>query len=224
MLGTIVNAAAIVVGGFVGSLLKKGLPQRYEAIVFQALGLFTLVISLSMVLKMQQMLLCVFSLLIGALVGEFFRLDQKVLGFGEWLKAKVRLKNEKFSEGFIAASLLYCVGSMAILGAIEEGSGKFPLLLLTKSVMDGFTAIAFASAFGYGVLFSAISVFIYQAGLTLLFILFGTLLSEPVINELTAVGGILLLGLAFDLLGMKKIKVVNLLPSLIVIIVLAYIF
>ncbi len=224
MWGTVVNAAAIIAGGIIGTFFNKSLPQRFQSIIFQAMGLCTIIIGISMALKMEYMLFCVLSLLVGGLLGELLRLDHQLDKLSSWIKRKVKIKNERFSEGFISTSLLFCVGAMAILGAVEEGSGHHPNLLLTKSVMDGFSSIAFAAAFGVGVIFSSVPVFIYQGTLTLLVILFGSLLSESVINELSAVGGVLLIGLGINLLDIKQIKVLNLLPSLIFVGILVWLF
>ena len=224
MWGTIINSAAIIVGGLIGTFFNKNLPQRFQSIVFQAMGLCTIIIGLSMALKMEHMLLCVLSLLAGGLLGELLRLDHQLDKLSDQIKHKIKIKNERFSEGFVSTSLLFCVGAMAILGAVEEGSGQYPNLLLTKSVMDGFSAIAFAAAFGVGVIFSSVPVFIYQGLLTLLVIFFGSLLSDSIINELSAVGGVLLIGLGVNLLGLKPINVLNLLPSLIFVGVFVWLF
>lgn len=224
MWGTIINAAAIIVGGSLGTFFNKKLPVRFQSIVFQAMGLSIIAIGVSMSLKMQHVLLCVLSLIIGGVTGELLKLDVQLDKLSEWVKRKVKIKNERFSQGFVTTSLLYCVGAMAILGSIEEGSGQYPTLLLTKSVMDGFSSIAFAAAFGVGVIFSSLPVLIYQGVLTLLVILFGNLLSEVVINELAAVGGILLIGLGISILDIKPIKVINLLPALIFVGLLVWFF
>ena len=218
MWGTLVNALAIIAGGAVGTLLNRNLPERYHSIVFQAMGLFVIVLGISMAIKMQEMLLCVLALLLGGLLGEWLRLDKQSVRLGDWLKRKLRMKNERFSEGFVNTSLLYCIGAMAILGAIEEGSGLFPTLYLTKSVMDGFSAIAFGAAMGVGVLFSAGPVVLYQGSLTGLVLLFGGLMDAAIINEVSALGGLLLVGLGIDLLKIQHIRVVNLLPALLVVI------
>ena len=218
MWGTLVNALAIIAGGAVGTLLNRNLPVRYHSIVFQAMGLFVIVLGISMAIKMQEMLLCVLALLLGGLLGEWLRLDKQSVRLGDWLKRKLRMKNERFSEGFVNTSLLYCIGAMAILGAIEEGSGLFPTLYLTKSVMDGFSAIAFGAAMGVGVLFSAGPVALYQGSLTGLVLLFGGLMDAAIINEVSALGGLLLVGLGIDLLKIQHIRVVNLLPALLVVI------
>ncbi len=159
MWGTVVNAAAIIAGGLIGTFFNKSLPKRFQSIVFQAMGLCVITIGIAMALKMQHMLFCVLSLLVGGLLGELLKLDTQLEKLSAWIKRKVKIKNERFSEGFISTSLLFCVGAMAILGSVEEGSGHHPNLLLTKSVMDGFSSIAFAAAFGVGVIFSSVPVF-----------------------------------------------------------------
>lgn len=224
MWGTLVNTASIIVGGFIGTVFHRTLPQRYQAIIFQGMGLFVVVLGVSMSIKMEHVLVSVFSLLLGGLFGELLRIDQQITTLAEWLKRSLRFKSEKFTDGFISASLIYCIGAMAVLGAIEEGTGKYPTLLLTKSVMDGFTSIAFAAALGIGVIFSAATVAIYQGIITLITYLFAESLNMAIVNELSAVGGILIVGLGINMLEIKEIKVINLLPSLVFVIVLMMIF
>ena len=220
MLGNLVNVAAIIVGGLLGTVFNRSLPPRYQAIIFQGMGLFVVVLGVSMAIKMEHILVCVFSLLIGGITGEALKLDQQINVFGEWLKRSLKFKSEKFTNGFVSTSLIYCTGAMAVLGAIEEGTGSFPVILLTKSAMDGFSAIAFAAALGIGVIFSAIPVAIYQGTITLIAFLFADAFNMEIINELSAVGGILLVGLGINILEIKDIKVVNLLPSLVIVIIL----
>jgi len=224
MLGNLVNVGAIIVGGFIGTVFHRALPHRYQAIVFQGTGLFVLILGISMSIKMEHVLISVFSLILGGLSGESIRIDKQINIFGEWLKRSLKFKSEKFTNGFVSASLLYCTGAMAVLGAIEEGVGNFPTILLTKSTMDGFISIVLAATLGVGVIFSAISVAIYQGTITLIAFLFANTLNMAVVNELSAVGGILLAGLGFSMLDIKKIEVVNLLPSLVFVIVLMMIF
>jgi len=224
MWGTLVNAAAIIVGAIIGTVFNRSLPQRYLSIIFQGMGLFVVVLGISMTIKMEHMLVSVFSLLLGGLAGELLKLDKQLNTFGEWLKRSLRFKNEKFTEGFVSASLIYCIGAMAVLGAIEEGTGNFPAILLTKSVMDGFSSIAFAAALGIGVMFSSIPVALYQGIITLIAFLFAGSLNMAIVNELSAVGGILIVGLGINILEIKEIKVVNLLPALVFVIVFMVIF
>jgi len=133
-------------------------------------------------------------------------------------------KNEKFTEGLVTAFLLWCMGSMTILGAMEEGFGNHPNLLLAKSVLDGFSSIALSASMGIGVMFAAIPLLIYQGGLTLLASLLGDFVSDAVIAEITAAGGLLLIGLGIDILEIKKLKILNMLPALVVAIILAAVF
>jgi len=224
MWGNLINAAAIVVGGFIGTVFHRALPQRYQAIVFQGTGLFVMVLGISMSIKMEHVLISVFSLILGGLCGELLRIDKQINTFGDWIKRSLKFRSEKFTNGFVSASLLYCTGAMAVLGAIEEGLGNYPTILLTKSTMDGFISIVLAAALGVGVVFSAIPVAIYQGFLTLIAFLFANTLDMAIVNELSAVGGILLVGLGINILEIKKIEVVNLLPSLVFVMVLMMVF
>ena len=182
------------------------------------MGIFTIFLGISMALKSTHILHMVMALITGALIGEALNLQQGMEHFGDWLKHKIKFKNDKFTDGLLTAFLLYCVGSMTIIGAIEEGLGNPPRLLLIKSLMDGVSSIALGSGLGIGVSFSVIPLFIFQGGLTLLAMFFGDFFPDVMITELTAVGGILLIGLGIDILEIKKIKVMNMLPALIMII------
>jgi len=220
MLGNIVNAAAIIVGGVIGATFHRALPQRFQAIIFQGTGLFVTVLGISMAIKMEHVLISVFSLILGGLAGELLRIDKQINAFGDWLKRRLKFKSERFTNGFVSASLLYCTGAMAVLGAIEEGLGNFPTILLTKSTMDGFISIVLAATSGIGVAFSASSVAIYQGSITLAAYLFASSVDMAIVNELSAVGGILLAGLGMNMLEIKKFEIVNLLPALVFVVAL----
>lgn len=226
MKGTIVNVVAIFLGCSVGLILKSKFPEKIEKIIMQALGLASLLIGMQMAIKADNILLVIFSLVIGGVIGEIIDIEAGLERFGERIKRKFKSNNtsERFVEGFLTASLLYCVGSMAIMGAIKEGLSGNPDILYAKSLLDGITSIAFTAAMGIGVLFSAIPVFLYQGGITLLARTIKDFLSPEIINEMTAVGGILIWGIGFGLLGIKKIKVGNLLPAILVAAFLAAIF
>ncbi|MDP4273367.1 MAG: DUF554 domain-containing protein [Bacteroidota bacterium] len=221
--GTLINASAVIIGSTAGILLHSHMPAKANKIVFQSNGLFTLFLGISMALKTHNFLILIFSILLGTLAGEWMHLDNKIDHFGEFLKEKIKSKNERFSEGLVMSFLMFCMGSMTILGAFEEGLGGKPNLLLSKSVLDGFGSVALASVFGIGVLFSVVPLLIYQGGLTLFASSLGNLLSNSAIDEMSAVGGLLLLGLGLTLLDIKKMKVVNMLPALLVAILLDYI-
>jgi len=224
--GTIVNVLAIFLGCSVGLILKSKFPEKIEKIIMQVLGLASLLIGMQMAIKADNILLVIFSLVIGGVIGEIIDIEAGLERFGERIKRKFKSNNnsERFVEGFLIASLLYCVGSMTIMGAIKEGLSGNPDILYAKSLLDGVTSIAFTAAMGIGVLFSAIPVFLYQGGITLLARAIKDFLSPEIINEMTAVGGILIWGIGFGLLGIKKIKVGNLLPAILVAAFLAAIF
>jgi hypothetical protein len=224
MLGTLINIVAVIFGSTVGLILHWRLPKKITTIVFQGIGLFTLFLGITMATKTSNFLIMIFSIVIGSIVGELIDIDNYLNRFSEYLKLKMKLKSDKFSEGLITAFLLFCMGSMTILGAIEEGLGGKPNLLLAKSVLDGFSSIALSAALGIGVMFSVVPLLIYQGGLTLFASSLQNFFTEVLINELTAVGGLLLIGLGINILEIKKLKVLNMLPSLIIVIILAYLF
>lgn len=222
MLGTIVNVIAVIVGGSIGLLLNKKLPDRFVKIFFQVVGLFTLFLGFSMAMETTHVLQMILALITGAVIGEALNLDLRMERMSNKLKLRLKVGNEKFTEGLLTAFLLYCMGSLTILGAIEEGMGGSPNLLLIKSLMDGVSSIALASGLGVGVVFSAIPLLIYQGGITLLAMGFGEFIPPIYVSELSAVGGILLIGLGINVLEIKKIKVMNMLPALVMIVILLW--
>lgn len=224
MIGTLVNTVAVAGGGMIGLLLKKRMPERVTTIYFQAIGLFTLAIGASMAIEMEKILIVVSSLAIGSLLGEWADLEKGTKRMSNWLKQRFHIGSEKFSEGLITAFLLFCVGSLTIIGTIQEGTGGSPDLLFTKSLMDFFSAILLASAFGAGVMISAIPLFIFQASLTLLAKYAATFFTDDIILGLTSIGGILLIGLGINILGIKQLRIINMLPSLVIVVLLIWIF
>ena len=224
MIGTLVNTAAVIVGGAIGLLLKKNMPQRITTIYFQAVGLFTLAIGISMVVKMDHILIVVASMALGSLLGVWLNIEAGAEKLSEYLKKKFRIGSDKFSEGLITAFLLFCIGSMTILGTIQEGTGGSSDLLFTKSLMDFFSSILLASAFGFGVIISAIPLFIFQTILTLIAMYAGRLFTPEIIQGLTSVGGILLIGLGINILEIKKLRIMNMLPALVVVALLLWWF
>jgi uncharacterized protein len=222
MLGTIINAGTILLGSSIGLLLHSRMPKRINKIVFQVIGLFTMFLGVYMALKTNNFLILIFSVLIGGIIGEGLDLEAHINKSAEKLKGKIKARHDNFSEGLVTAFIVFCVGSLAILGAFEEGLEGNRHLLLVKSLLDGFTSIALASAYGSGVAFSVVPLIIYQGGLTLLASYLRNVLSTPVIAEMSSAGGLLLLGLGLSLLDIKKINVVNMLPALLVAIILTY--
>ncbi len=224
MIGTLVNVGAVIIGSIIGLIIHTKLPKRIITIVFQGIGLFTIFIGIKMALKTDYLLIMVFSIVIGSIIGELINIEKGINSFSEYLKRKIKISSDKFSEGLITAFLLFCLGSMTILGAIEEGLGNRPTLLLTKSLMDGFSSIALSASLGIGVIFSIIPLLIYQGGLTLFAGYLQSFLTQIMINELTAVGGILLIGLGINILEILKLRISNMLPSLIIVIILVLLF
>ena len=214
MIGTFVNIGAIILGSSIGLLIHKKLPERLVNVTFQIMGLFTLVLGMKMALESQQLLVLVFSLIIGGIFGTATNLDDKLQTLSKKINTKKSANNEKFSKGLITSFLLFCVGSMTVVGAIEEGMNQDSSLLLVKSLMDGFSSIALTVAFGIGVMFSVIPLLIFQGGLTLLAMYLGSFFPELYITEISAVGGVILLGLGMNLLEITKIKIIDLLPAL----------
>lgn len=224
MIGTLVNAGAVIVGGAVGMLFNKSMPERFKTIYFQAVGLFTIAMGIGMVYNMQNILIVVSSVAVGALLGEWMNIERAVDRLSEYLRKKLRIGNEKFSEGLVTSFLLFCIGAMTIVGAIDEGTGRSSEVLFTKSLMDGFSALLLASAFGLGVIFSAVPLLIFQGGITLLAMSASHFFTSEIIAGLTSTGGILLIGLGINILEIKKLRIMNMLPALLVVIVLLSIF
>jgi uncharacterized membrane protein YqgA involved in biofilm formation len=224
VIGTIVNVIAIILGSLLGLLIKSKIPEKVNKIIFQVIGLFTITLGITMAIKTNNSLVLVFSLIIGSVIGEILDIDKYLENLSLILKNKLKSSNDKFSEGFITATLIYCIGPMAVLGSLEEGLGNSPNLLLVKSVLDGVASIALSSALGIGVIFSSIPLFLYQGGITLFASYVSKYLSDAIIVELSAVGGILLLGLGMNIAEIKKFKVVNMLPSLIIVVIISYFF
>lgn len=222
--GSIINAAAIIVGGGIGLLLGSRLPERIRQIVFQGLGLCVIVIGLQMAFVMKNPVVVIFSVLFGAVIGEALDIEAILTRGANALKARIHTKNPRFTEGLVGASVLFCIGSMAILGPFAEGLRGDMTILLTKSILDGFCSIALAAAMGVGVLFSALPILIYQGALTVFASFLQPYLSATVMNELTATGGILVLGIGINLLDIKTIRLANMLPALLFVVFLAHFF
>jgi uncharacterized membrane protein YqgA involved in biofilm formation len=222
MTGTLVNVATIIAGSILGLIFKQRLPRRVVTVVFHGIGLFTMGLGVSMFLESQWIIVVVLSLLFGGITGGAIRLEERIESLSEKIKTRFRFKDERFTEGLITSFLLFCMGSLTILGAIDEGVGGGPELLITKSVLDGFSSMALAAAMGIGVLFSVIPLLIYQGGITLMSMWLGDFFAQSVVNELTATGGVLLIGLGINLLNPGKLKVTDLLPSLLFVVLFAW--
>ena len=225
MSGTFINVAAILIGGSLGLLFGGRLPERLKSTVIAGMGLFTAVTGIKMFMETQNSLIVLGSLVIGALLGEWWKIEDGLQRLGEILEKRFNRTDSEsghfapygnFVRGFMTASLLFCIGPIAILGSIQAGLNGDISLLVIKSVLDGFAAMAFASTLGVGVLFSAAMILLYQGTITLLAAQLNAIVSKPMMAELTATGGVLLLGIAISsLLEIKKIRVGNFLPALV---------
>jgi hypothetical protein len=215
MIGTLVNVGAIVGGSLVGILIGEKLPDKMRSTVMHGLGLVCLLIGLQMAMQTKNVLIVLGALLLGGILGEGMRIDDGLQRTGVFLQsALARGGSSLFAEGFVTASLVFCVGPMAILGSIQDGlTGDFRLLAL-KSMLDGFASIAFAASLGWGVLLSAVPILLYQGALTLFANLISTVLTDPLVVEMTATGGLIIVGISFRLLKLKELRLANFLPAL----------
>jgi len=226
MTGTLINVATILIGGTLGLIFGARVPERLKATVISGMGLFTGALGIQMFLKTDNSLIVLGALLIGALLGEWWRIEDRLQSLGQILEARFvngdanasgEVASNKFVRGFLTASLLFCVGPIAILGSIQDGlTGNYNLLAV-KSVLDGFASLAFASTLGLGVLFSSLMILVYQGGISLLAAQLNAIITQSMLNELTATGGVILMGLAISsLLEIKKIRAGNFLPALVI--------
>jgi uncharacterized membrane protein YqgA involved in biofilm formation len=231
-IGTLVNVATVLLGASIGVLAGHRLPERTRDVVTDALGLVTLLIAgtsavavgspalTSYVGSSAPMLIVLGAMVIGGIVGSLLRLEARVEGLGGWLQTRLAgetgsVERHRFIEGFVVSSLVFCMGPLTILGSLNDGLGQGADQLYLKSALDGFAAIAFAASFGWGVAASALTVLVVQGGLTLVGLLLGDVLPDADVAALTAVGGLLLVGVALRLLRIREIPVADLLPALV---------
>lgn len=216
MQGTLVNAVSILIGGGAGLLIRGGIPKKYSVTVIHAVGLAVLLVGLRAALKSDELLVVIFSLAIGSVVGEFLAIENRLDRAGQWLESKFSSAGGGLAKGFVTASLIYCVGSMAIVGSLESGLTGNHQTLYAKSVLDGITAVVFASVYGMGVLFSSLSVLVYQGLITITAAFMKQFLVASVINQMSSVGGLMIMAIGLNLLDIKKLKIGNMLPAIVV--------
>ena len=216
LIGTLINVVAIVIGTLTGFALKQRLPERISSIIVQCLGLVTMLIGLRMVITTQDPLIILISMVTGGILGELLRIEERLDRLGAKVEARFSRERGTFAKAFVTSTLLYCVGPMAIVGSLQDGLRGDYSVLLTKSIMDGIASVAFASTLGIGVLFSTLPLAAYQGGITLGASLLEPYLTASMVTEMTATGGLLILGIAMNLLQIAKIRVGNLLPAILV--------
>ncbi|NLC14041.1 MAG: DUF554 domain-containing protein [Chloroflexi bacterium] len=222
MTGTLINVAAIILGSLIGLVAGNRIPEKMRQTLVSAMGLFTLAYGVFIFGQTQNMLIPLFALVVGTVIGELLKIEEGLNGLGEFIQQKLAGLNpnlsgesQKFVTGFVSASLLFCIGPMSILGSIQDGiSGNFQMLAI-KSLLDGIASIAFASTLGVGVVFSAVVVLVYQGAISLLAGLIGQGFGDTIVAEMTATGGIILAGIAIsNLLQIKKIRTGSFLPAI----------
>ena len=218
MLGVWVNFATVVIGGAIGTLLRGGIKEKYLRTINAGLALCVLLIGMSGALKTENMMLVIVSMVIGSVLGELLKIESGLDRLGDWAQSRFSKGDAEFATGFVNATLLFCVGAMAVVGSLEAGLSNKPDTLLAKAALDGVSSIIFASSFGIGVVFSAIPLTIYQGGIALLSGVLAPFLTDALINEMSAVGSILIIALSINMLELTKerIRVGNMLPAILV--------
>lgn len=214
MIGTIVNTLAAVVGGLLGSLLKKGIPERFADLVQKGLALCVLYIGIKGSLVGTNTLVTILSLVLGAILGELLNIDGGIERLGAWAQSKLSKGGSRLGEGFVTASLLFCVGSMSVVGSLQSGLTGNHETIFTKSMLDFVSAIILASSLGLGVCLSGVFVLVYQGAIVLLARWAAPILSDYVVAEMSCAGSLLIVALGLNMLGITKLKVGNLLPAM----------
>lgn len=214
MLGTVVNSITIILGSIFGFIIKRGIKDEYKKTIMDGVGLAVIVIGLMGAIKTESTILAIISIVLGSLFGEILGIERKLNSLGDTMEERFGKGDSNFSKGFVTASLVYCVGAMAIVGSLESGLLGDHTTLLAKSILDGISSIIFSSTLGIGVAFSAVAVFIYQGLITLLATYIKDLLTPEVILEMSAVGGILIMAIGINIVELKRIRVGNMLPAI----------
>ena len=216
MIAQVVNGVAILIGALIGNMLRGGISERFRNVLMQAMALAVMLIGVTGAIKTTDALIVVISLAIGSVIGEGVNIEKRLEGMGDALKSRIKGAEATFTEGFVSASLIFCVGAMAIVGSLDAGLRGEYSTILTKSLIDGITAAVLASTLGIGVAFSGLAVFLYQGLITLLAGLLQPLLTDAIITEMSAVGGLLIFAIGINMLGLTKVRVGNMLPAIFV--------
>ncbi len=214
MLGPLVNGIVIIICAVIGKLLIKGFPPRFEEIIKKAIGLSILYIGIAGALENQRVMLLIISMVAGSIIGEWINIDKGMYNIGIWIEKRLGFGEGNFSKGFVTATILFCTGSMAIVGAMQSGLQGNHEMLFAKSILDGVIAIIFASTMGIGVAFSAIPVFLYEGAIALGAGLIKDWLTPEIITEMSAAGSLLIAAIGFNFLEVKEIKVANMIPAI----------
>jgi uncharacterized membrane protein YqgA involved in biofilm formation len=212
--GTIVNALAIIAGSVIGLIFRRGIPDAYKRTVIQAIGLAVLLVGLRSALRSDALLVVIISMAVGAVLGEALGIEDRLERLGQWFQRRFSKGGEDVAKGFVTASLIFCVGSMAIVGSLESGLAGNHQTLYAKSILDGVTSVVFTATFGIGVILSAGAVFCYQGAITLAAVLIKPYLTPMVVDQMSAVGGLLIMGIGINLLEIQRVRIANMLPAI----------
>ena len=222
--GTVFNSLAVLVGSSIGLAVGKFIPEKMQGTIFNCMGLFTLYVGINMTLGTKHSIAVLLSLVLGTITGELLGIEKKLNSLGDVLKAKFHAEGSGFTEGFVNATLLFCVGSMAVIGAFEDGLRHNPEILMTKGTMDGIISILFAGTFGIGALFSIVPMFIYQGALTLIGVWAEPFITQDMYANISGVGGLMIMGIGLNMLKITKLNLGDMLPGLIYVIFLTMLF
>ena len=222
--GTVFNSLTVLIGSITGLVIGKFIPEKMQQTIFNCLGLFTIYVGLNMALNMKHSIAVLLSLVLGAITGEILGLEDKLNNLGDAIKARLHTSNAKFTEGFVTASLLFCVGAMAIIGAFEDGLRHNPEILITKGIMDGISSILLTGSFGLGAAFSIVPMFIYQGALTFLAIWAEPFITQEMYANISGLGGLMIMGIGLNLLKVTKLRLCDMLPGLIYVVFITMLF
>ncbi len=222
--GTVFNSLAVLVGSVIGLVIGKFIPEKMQQTVFNCLGLFTIYVGLNMALNMKHSIAVLLSLVLGAITGEFLGLEEKLNNLGDYIKSKLHTTNATFTEGFVTASLLFCVGAMAIIGSFEDGLRHNQEILITKGIMDGISSILFAGSLGLGVAFSVVPMFIYQGALTLIAVYAEPFITQEMYANISGLGGLMIMGIGLNLLKITRLRLCDMLPGLLYVVFITLLF
>lgn len=213
--GTVFNSITVLIGSTAGLFIGRFIPERLNTTIFNCLGLFTMYVGINMTLSTKNSIAVLLSLVAGTITGDLLGLETKLNNMGDTIKSKLNAADTGFTQGFVSATLLFCVGSMAIIGAFNDGIRNDPELLITKGIMDGIASTLFAGSLGLGVIFSVIPMFIYQAGLTLIASWIEPFITPEIYANISGVGGLMIMGIGLNLLKVTQLKLGDMLPALI---------
>lgn len=216
MYGVTANTLSIIVGSVIGLIFKKYIPKSLGDVIMKALGLCVIYIGISGALKGENTIILIVSIVVGTIIGTLLKLDDRLNSFANNIQKKFssdNSQNNSFAQGLVSSTLLFCVGAMAVVGSLQAGLSGDNQMLYTKSMLDGISSVIFASTFGIGTIFSALAVFLYQGTITLLSSFVAPILSDACVNEMTCTGSILIMGIGFNMIGITKFKIMDLLPA-----------